>query len=104
MTHDTDNLSDVGPATPPPAWCEPGAAGEWQQLVEGDMVCTWGRDLGDVWISCDDRIENGRVLRSAPAIHYSEEPGLGGGIDAVAARRLAAKLLNAADLLDGHTG
>ncbi len=86
MTIDTTNLTDVGPAPTPPPWCEPGTAGEWQQLVEGGTVCTWTRDIGDVWVSCDDNVEGGRILRSAPGIHYGEEPGHGQGFDAAAAR------------------
>ena len=76
---------------------------EWQQLVEGGTVCTWTRDIGDVSVSCDDRIEDGRVLRSKPAIHYSEEPGRGEGIDPATARRFAAMILEAADELDPPT-
>ena len=67
-----------------------------------DENCCESRDIGNVWISCDDHTVNGRVLRTAPAIHYSEEPGRGEGINAAAARRLAAELLNAADILDEH--
>lgn len=46
----------------------------------------------------DDRVVDGRVLRTQPAIHYTEPPVL--GIGPAAARRLAAELLNAADTLD----
>ncbi len=59
-----------------------------------------GRDpvAADVWIAADDRVVDGRVLRTQPAIHYTEPPVL--GIGPAAARRLAAELLNAADTLD----
>ena len=101
----TDNLTDIGAAPTPPAWCEPGAQPSWDSVTnDSDRIgfASWCRDFDDVWVSCDDHVENGRILRSAPAIHYSEEPGLGHGIDPAAARRLAAELLNAADILDQH--
>jgi len=97
----TDNATDVGAAPQPPAWALPGAQPSWDSLAaDGATIASWTRDFGDVWIAADDRIANGRVLRSKPAIHYSEEPGSGEGIDPAGARRLAAELLNAADLLD----
>jgi hypothetical protein len=52
----------------------------------------------DVWIECEDHIEDGRILRTAPRIGYTEPSRR--GLDATAARRLAAELLNAADILD----
>ena len=108
MTDDTGRglagqLTDVGPATPPPAWCLPDAAPRWEQLTEEDeygcsTICTWCRDFGDVWVACDDHIVDGRVLRSPPRIQYFEPPR--DGIDAATARKLAADLLNAADELE----
>ena len=96
-----DQLTDVGPATPPPAWCLPDAAPRLEQLTEefgGGNVCTWCRDFGDVWVSCEDRIVGGRILRTPPRILYFEPPR--NGIDAAIARKVAADLLNAADELD----
>lgn len=101
-------LADVGPATPPPPWCEPGTEPIWEQLTErygGVTICQRTRYFpagdpvaADVWIAADDRVVDGRVLRTQPAIHYTEPPVL--GIGPAAARRLAAELLNAADTLD----
>ncbi|MGO9226586.1 MAG: hypothetical protein ACLP5J_08980 [Mycobacterium sp.] len=104
-----DNATDVGPATPPPAWCQPGTEGQWDRLVEdygGGITCRWARYFppdemtADVWIECEDRIEDGRVLRSPPRIGYTEPSR--NGLDAAGARRLAAELLNAANILDEH--
>ncbi|REL96988.1 hypothetical protein DSI33_04330, partial [Mycobacterium tuberculosis] len=71
----------------------------------GVTICQWTRYFpagdpvaADVWIAADDRVVDGRVLRTQPAIHYTEPPVL--GIGPAAARRLAAELLNAADTLD----
>jgi len=52
----------------------------------------------DVWIEAEDRTVGGRVLRSGPRIHHTEPSA--DGLDPAGARRLAAGLLNAADLLD----
>ena len=102
----TTNFTDIGPAAPAPAWCEPGTQPTFDSLTaDGAPLAGWTRDVGaNVWIACDDTIEDGRWVRSRSAIHYSEEPGLGDGIDAAAARRLAAELLNAADILDPASG
>lgn len=38
--------TDIGPATPPPAWCEPGTEPSWDNLTDefgGGMVCQWSR-------------------------------------------------------------
>ncbi|WP_029404177.1 hypothetical protein, partial [Mycobacterium tuberculosis] len=82
-------LADVGPATPPPPWCEPGTEPIWEQLTErygGVTICQWTRYFpagdpvaADVWIAADDRVVDGRVLRTQPAIHYTEPPVLGIG-------------------------
>lgn len=99
----TDNTFDVGPAAPPPAWCEPGAVGEWAELAlehehGGGQVCLWNRDVGpNVWIECEDTVSAGRVIRTPPAIYVAEQSS---GFTAVAARQLAAALLDAADLID----
>ncbi len=99
---------DVGPAPPtPPAWCEPGTQPTWEQLTAeygGGTVALWTRYFGpdeltaDVWIECEDTVEGGRVLRTGPRIGYTEPSRH--GLDAAGARRLAAELLNAADVLD----
>lgn len=67
-------LADVGPATPPPPWCEPGTEPIWEQLTErygGVTICQWTRYFpagdpvaADVWIAADDRVVDGRVLRT----------------------------------------
>jgi hypothetical protein len=69
-------------------------------------VCTWSRSFpdepgADVWVEADDRIVDGRVVRSAPRIMMFEPAS--DGLDAAAARQLAAELLNAADTLDKLT-
>jgi len=57
----------------------------------------WTRDIGEAWITCEDRIEDGRWVRDPATIRlYAPDE-----LDAATARRLAADLLNAADLLDG---
>ncbi|MDC8984354.1 hypothetical protein PR370_18595 [Mycobacterium marinum] len=115
--HDNDELSpagqrwlarpttDVGPAIPPPAWCAPGTDPDWERLSEqygGALACFWARyfpnDDGDVWIKAEDRIIDGRIRRTDPAIHYTEPPSE--GVTPAQARQLAAELLNAADVLD----
>jgi hypothetical protein len=108
MTTDSDTF-DVGPAPAPPPWCEPGTVGRWEELTEdygGGTACLWTRYFppdeltADVWIECEDRIENGRILRTPPRIGYTEPSRR--GLDAEEARWLAAELLNAADVLDQH--
>ena len=98
MTH----TADIGPATPAPApsWCEPGAEPRWDALTDGHgdiMICTWTRNIGaDVWIMAEDRVDGGRVIRSAPRIHVDGQDGF----DSAAARRLARELLQAAGLIE----
>ena len=94
-----DQLTDVGPATPPPAWCLPDAAPRWEQLTDGGgNIGMWSRDFGDVWVACEDTVVDGRVLRTPARIHYFETPR--DGIDAATARKVVADLLNAADELE----
>ncbi|OBK82140.1 hypothetical protein A5649_09805 [Mycolicibacter heraklionensis] len=98
-----DTLTDVGAAPQPPAWCEPGAEPDWSLIPAehgGGLVGIWERKLdgGDVWISCEDKLVDGRVLRSAPRIFGTEEPR--DGWTAEEARGLARQLVAAADILD----
>ena len=51
-----------------------------------------------MWIACDDTVEGGEWVRSRSAIGFCESPR--DGVDAAGARRLAAELMNAADILD----
>lgn len=98
------DLMDIGPATPPPAWCLPGREPVWGNLAAehgGGQICMWDRNLDgpDLWISCEDTVLDGRVLRSPPRIFGTEEPE--DGWTAEQARELAANLIAAADLIDG---
>lgn len=101
---DYDTLVDVGPATPPPSWCLPDAVPDWSSVAcerGAAPVCIWGRVVNfggsSVWVSCEDQVIGGRVLRSAPRIL--------GAVDRdrctpAQARDLARCLLAAADLID----
>ncbi len=109
MMIDNTNLTDVGPAPTPPAWCPPDTIGQWDRLTDdygGGIACGWTRyfpadeTAADVWIEAEDTIVDGRVLRTAPRIGYTEPSR--NGLDAAGARRLAAELLNAAEVLDEH--
>lgn len=95
------DLTDAGPATPPPNWCLPDAEPSWDKLTYeygGGLVATWTRNVGDdVWIQAEDRIEGGRLLRSAPRIVYWEPAH--DGIDSVQAHKLAEALVAAADIV-----
>jgi hypothetical protein len=96
---DLDNaadLTDVGPATPAPSWCLPGAVGDWHRTPEGAMTCSWSRDVSvDVWIAADDHIIDGRVMRSGPRVCVEEQENL----SQPEARRLAEALIAAADIV-----
>jgi hypothetical protein len=71
MTTTTTELTDIGPATSPPAWCLPDAVPLCDQTTEGP-VWAWSREIGvQAWVEAEDRIIDGRVMRSAPRIHYS---------------------------------
>ncbi|MHC9295456.1 hypothetical protein ACRCUN_23590 [Mycobacterium sp. LTG2003] len=71
------------------------------------VLCTWTRYFPEphnptnalCWITAEDRIVGGRVIRTAPWIATDEHELL----TAEDARRLAAALLNATDVLDGTT-
>jgi hypothetical protein len=95
----TDNIAGIGP-TPPP-WCEPDTQPDWDSLTDdGASILSWSRNIGDqVFIGCDDTVdETGQWVRSQARIGYCEAPAE--GLDAARARRLAAELLRAADLLE----
>jgi hypothetical protein len=95
----SDQLTDVGPAAPPPAWCAPDARPRWEQLTDGGTVCAWERSVSDdVWISAEDRLVGLRVMRSAPRIFYWEPPV--DGVTPAAARQLARHLMTAAEIVD----
>jgi hypothetical protein len=104
-TNNTQPASDIGPATPAPQWCPPDAEPSWDKLTEqygGGMVCTWTRNFpderaADVWVAAEDRVVDGRVMRSAPRIAMFERES----ITAEEARQLAAALIEAADEVDG---
>lgn len=100
MATDNHNRLADGPAAPP--WCVPGAQPSWDSLTDdGTGVLTWIRDVGaGVWIAADDTIDEGGQWVRSPSVIRLDEPPID-GLDAAAARRLAADLLNAADLLDG---
>ncbi len=84
----------------PPAWTLPDTQPGWDSVtLDGGPLASWTRDIGDqVWIACDDTVEDGRWVRSRSAICFCEAPRE--GVDPAQARRLAAELLNAADILD----
>ena len=69
------------------------------------MVCTWTRNVppgdvsADVWIQAEDRIIDGRVIRTAPRIWMFEQESLTHP-DAI---RLAGALLEAADVIAAAT-
>jgi hypothetical protein len=93
-----DNLT-IGP-TPPP-WTLPGTTPNWDaQTHHGTTILTWTRDLGAVWIACDDTIDNQELVRG-PAVIRMNEPV--GDLDPAGARQLAAQLIAAAALLDGNS-
>ena len=101
-------LSRRTPATPPPPWC-PGIEPSWDELTDeygGGAVCTWSRNFpgddpgADVSIQCEDRIVDGRVLRTEARIMLFEPSHE--GLTPEQVRRLAAELLNAADELERH--
>lgn len=84
-----------------PNWCLPDVLPQWDELTEragGGTVCTWTRDVSEgVWITADDRVIDGRVMRSAPRIYFFEPPA--GGVVCEQARELAAGLVAAADIV-----
>jgi|SRR5271166_421226 len=90
MTTDPDTF-DIGP-TPPP-WTLPGARPSWDSLTDDDTtILSWVRDVGGVWIASEDTIKDGQWVRSPAVIRFSQPDGL----DAAAARQLAAQLISAA--------
>lgn len=98
MSADDRPVTDVGPATPAPNWCLPGTEPDWQRLTGGGAVCAWERKVSDdVWVECEDRVVDGRVMRTAPRIQYFEPTR--DGITCAQAHELAAGLIAAADVL-----
>jgi hypothetical protein len=98
---DTCNPGTAAATSPaPPDWCEPGAAGDRQELTAGGTVCMWERVIShDVWVGCEDHTIDGHVFRTPARVHIGEQPHALSGEDV---RRLAADLLAAADLIDDH--
>jgi hypothetical protein len=61
-------LTDMGPATQPPSWFTDNGQMEWG-TKDGTRVCFWGLDLSDdVWVSAEDRVVDGRLMRSATEV------------------------------------
>ena len=95
--------TDIGPSTPAPNWCLPGAEPSWDKLTDGGTVATWSRSFppddpgADVWIQCEDSIIDGRVVRTAPRIHLFESPR--DGLTQTQAVELARALMAAADVI-----
>jgi hypothetical protein len=90
-----DQLTDLGPAPTPPAWCLPGTEPNTDSTGEGHLW-SWVRDFGpNVWIECEDRIVDGRITRTQPQLVISEVSSRFGG-DAVA---LGQHLIEAGNLL-----
>jgi hypothetical protein len=105
MTTNQD-ATDMGPATPAPNWCLPGAEPSWDKLTDeygGGAVATWSRSFpsndpgDDVWIQCEDSISDGRVRRTAPRIHLYESPR--DGLTQPEAVELARALMAAAEVM-----
>ena len=81
-----------------PPWCEHGTRPDCSLLSEsGGGIYAWVRIVSAaVWIAREDRIDDGRMLPGKATIHVDHQDPL----DTVAARRLAAELLAAAELAD----
>jgi hypothetical protein len=101
MTTATNSqLTDVSPATPPPDWCLPGAVPSTDSVeADGNQLWHWTRTVSDnVWISCEDKVINGRVMRSQPKIALSDV----GMISAEEALEIAEELTLAEQILAGR--
>jgi hypothetical protein len=82
----------------PPAWCEPDARIGLESITfDGEPVACWARDIGAVTIAQDHTLTDRGWICGPPVIRVYEPDD---GLDAAGARRLAAQLLHAADLLD----
>jgi hypothetical protein len=94
----TDDFADIGP-TPPP-WMPPDAQPDYWNLYEGKTSLLWLHGVGDhVTIECHDTIEDeGEWMRTAKIDIIQHLHGL----DPALARRLAAELNAAADLIDEY--
>ncbi|OBK89446.1 hypothetical protein A5649_13420 [Mycolicibacter heraklionensis] len=103
MTAARPDLVDVGPATPPPAWFPPDALPDWQDRTTQrgvEQFCEWSRDVADgVAIACSDVVVAGRVMRSTPRVHMTDEPPAAGWT-VQQAREVAARIIAAADFID----
>jgi hypothetical protein len=95
---------DLGPVPTPPSWCEPDARPDRSsvRMVDGAPIAAWERCLGDVWVYCYDTEENGRMVRSAARIAYTDPPA--DGLDAAQARQLGRELMAAANTLADAEG
>jgi hypothetical protein len=84
----------------PPAWCDPGTRIGLESITfDGQPIACFARDIGAVTIAQHHTLsDDGRWAACPPVIRVFEPND---GLDAAGARRLAAELLDAADLLDG---
>jgi len=80
-----------------PPWCEPGTRPDRSLVSDGGGgTLSWERIISAaVWAAREDRIEDGRMLPGETTIHVDHQNAL----DPAAARRLAAELLAAAELV-----
>lgn len=96
-TPNADHLTDIGPAIAPPSWCLPGTRPDTDSAYSDDTFWSWVRTISpDVWIACEDTVIDGRIMRSLPAVYYSEPSRDGATVEQV--RELAAALVEAADI------
>ena len=91
----TTELTDIGPAIPPPSWCLPGTQPNTESTGDGHLW-SWTREFENTWIACDDQIIDGRVMRTDPQIGHELLT-----FSAKRAREIARDLIAAADILEG---
>lgn len=96
------NMTDVGPAPQPPDWCPDAQPILFWHRPVGCTVVDWCIGPWQVWVACEDHCVGGQMIRTDSRVFYSEAPR--GGMDTATARRFAAALLEAADVLDGLDG
>jgi hypothetical protein len=94
------NMTDVGPAPQPPDWCPDAQPILFWHRPVGCALVEWYLGPWQVWVACEDHCVGGQMIRTDPRVFYSEAPR--GGMDTATARRFAAALLEAADVLDGR--